>query len=78
MGTLPATGSDRRGFTRGARAFTRRRRAGGAWRDDGGVMAHDRSSQQRLEQARSWWVVGAWASLLLVLAGGLAGAAGLG
>ncbi|WP_298459424.1 molybdopterin oxidoreductase [uncultured Cellulomonas sp.] len=41
-------------------------------------MTHHPGSQRRPHQTPSWWVVGAWASLVLLAAGGLAGAAGLG
>lgn len=41
-------------------------------------MAHQGSPHRPQEHVSSWWVVTAWASLLLVLAGGLAGAAGIG
>ncbi|WNB84973.1 molybdopterin oxidoreductase [Cellulomonas sp. ATA003] len=39
---------------------------------------HEGPRPQPQEATTVWWTVGAWASLVLVLAGGLAGAAGLG
>jgi hypothetical protein len=40
-------------------------------------MAHHEISRRHTDQPSGWWVVTAWASLALVVAGGLAGAAGL-
>jgi len=41
-------------------------------------MAHHEVSHERHEEPTTWWVVSAWASLVLLVVGGLAGAAGLG
>ena len=41
-------------------------------------MAHEQVPHRHTDEPSGWWVVTAWASLALVLAGGLAGAAGLG
>jgi hypothetical protein len=41
-------------------------------------MAHPEAHRSHEEPTRRWWVVAAWLSLGLVLAGGLAGAAGVG
>jgi hypothetical protein len=41
-------------------------------------MAHEQVPHRHTHEPSGWWVVTAWASLALVLAGGLAGAAGLG
>jgi hypothetical protein len=41
-------------------------------------MAHHEAPRPPYDEPTPWWVVGAWASLGLVVLGGLAGAAGLG
>lgn len=41
-------------------------------------MAHPQSPHRPTDEPSSWWVVAAWASLGLIVLGGLAGAAGLG
>lgn len=41
-------------------------------------MAHHEVPHRHTDQSSGWWVVLAWASLGLIVAGGLAGAAGIG
>lgn len=41
-------------------------------------MTHHQGSHGHPQPTRSWWVVSAWASLVLLALSGLAGAAGMG
>ncbi len=41
-------------------------------------MAHRDVPHDRTDHGTPWWVLSAWASLGLLVAGGLAGAAGIG
>lgn len=45
---------------------------------DGQDMAQHQITEHPTERPSDWWVVAAWASLGLIVVGGLAGAAGLG